>query len=404
MINLEDKIKELISFKKEDDYWDFKSEHNGNTADLVHDIICLANNPRYKGDRYLIFGVDNLGNIVGLERVKNRLKQADFVDLLSKSNFANGSYPNISLETLKICDKEVDVLCIADKPNERPYYLDKTKFCDKERVYAGAIYSRVRDRNTPKDSVASTADIEKMWRQRFGLDLTPLERMTQYLLDFEGWVAPLENTEWNHLERPSELLSEKGFMYYTKAPEFTIKKSPLYGDDDSGLGDKVDCGESWVRTALETNSRMYKLELMYHQTVLHTEAALTYDVCELFNNPKTYFELKKIDAVFYYYLKDDMLIFNILQFLHYTLLDYSSEINNRRRGGALPLVIFKDKNELEEFCRYLDANFDMSSIENIEFYQDNGYNWEDNLRDVLNIKLCLFVKKQLPKWRKDHAN
>lgn len=96
-------------------------------------------------------------------------------------------------------------------------------------------------------------------------------------------------------------------MYYRQAPEFIIRKSPLSGYDNSGLGDEVQGGESWVRKAFDPVSRMYKLELVYHQTVLHTEAVLTYDYTTLFNNPNTYSKLKNFEnALFYYYLEDDI--------------------------------------------------------------------------------------------------
>lgn len=41
-----EEILELISLKQEGSYWDFKKEwyEVGKQADLLHDIICMANN------------------------------------------------------------------------------------------------------------------------------------------------------------------------------------------------------------------------------------------------------------------------------------------------------------------------------------------------------------------------
>ena len=37
-------ITQLIGLKQEGEYWDFKREWHKNKSDLLHDIICLANN------------------------------------------------------------------------------------------------------------------------------------------------------------------------------------------------------------------------------------------------------------------------------------------------------------------------------------------------------------------------
>ena len=291
-MTLEKIIENLIATGKEGDYWDFKREKHKDKAEFIHDIICLANSPYYIGDRFLVFGIENNYTILGIEP-KEKQTQAKIIDALRNARFGGGVFPDIQLETIQLGSKNIEVIIIKDKPNERPYYLEK-EYCDYKLkdpqgkpagciVRAGTIYTRTRDSNTPINSVASTAVIEKLWKQKFGLDLTPLERMTQYLLDFDGWCQPLVNVEWNRCSTPSHLLGESGSMYYRQAPEFTIRKSPLYGYDESGLGDEVQGGASWVRKAFDPVSRMYKLELVYHQTVLHTEEALTYDCSELFN-------------------------------------------------------------------------------------------------------------------------
>ena len=48
----------LIRRRTEGSYWDFKIQHHENNANLIHDVLCLAN-ADHTGPRYLIFGVDN---------------------------------------------------------------------------------------------------------------------------------------------------------------------------------------------------------------------------------------------------------------------------------------------------------------------------------------------------------
>ncbi len=52
-------IKKLISLNQEGNYWDFKREwySQDKKADLLHDIICMANN-LVNRDAYIIIGVD----------------------------------------------------------------------------------------------------------------------------------------------------------------------------------------------------------------------------------------------------------------------------------------------------------------------------------------------------------
>ena len=408
--NLKKIVEDLISLGKEGDYWDFKEVWHHNNADFVRDIISLANTTHHNGQRYLVFGVSGDFKVVGVDSQKIK-KQADIISILRDCGFAGGVFPDVELVTVKIDQNDLNVIVINDKTEERPYYLEKLYECTdnqgpkKSTIYPGTIYSRIRDSNTPKNSVASSGDIEKMWRQRFGLDGTPLERMTQYLLDFEGWDIPIKDYKGKDFAdcSLSGLLDKNEIVHYKQHPEFTIRKSPLCRHDENGLGDKVDAGESWVRHALDPISYMYKLELMYHQTVLHTEEALTYDGAALFSNPRTRYKLKNVDgALFYYYMESDSLRFNILRFLHPYILDHTSEIVNPRRSGRLPLVIFKNEEELEQFCDYLDSQFELPSIKNIEFYQDKAYDLKNKPQDTLNIQLCLFVKEQLLKWRNNH--
>ena len=52
-------IENLISLKQEGSYWDFKREwySKDKKADLLHDIICMANNLSNR-DAFIIIGID----------------------------------------------------------------------------------------------------------------------------------------------------------------------------------------------------------------------------------------------------------------------------------------------------------------------------------------------------------
>ena len=44
MLSLREEILQLIALRQEGEYWDFKKEWYKRKPDLLHDIICMANN------------------------------------------------------------------------------------------------------------------------------------------------------------------------------------------------------------------------------------------------------------------------------------------------------------------------------------------------------------------------
>ena len=89
-MSLYEEISELIDLKTEGDYWDFKVQWHENKADLLHDIICMANNLANR-DAYLIIGVSDSKHEDGV-RIKgvpevNRKSQQNLIDFLKNIKF-----------------------------------------------------------------------------------------------------------------------------------------------------------------------------------------------------------------------------------------------------------------------------------------------------------------------------
>lgn len=84
---------------KEGDYWDFKHEWHDEINELIKDIICFANTV-HDEDCYLIFGVDDNRNNIGMS--KPRRKQADIIDTLSKFNLQEITYQKLLLTQLQL--------------------------------------------------------------------------------------------------------------------------------------------------------------------------------------------------------------------------------------------------------------------------------------------------------------
>ena len=109
-------ISALISRKAEGTYWDFKREHHKNKADLIHDILCLAN-AKHTGDRFLIFGVDDEDfSLYPINEDPERITQAELAGLFrdNADKFFQSRFPDFYLKEITVNETLLDVLIIED--------------------------------------------------------------------------------------------------------------------------------------------------------------------------------------------------------------------------------------------------------------------------------------------------
>ena len=123
---LQERILSLIETKREGDFWDFKLEHHENRADLLHDILCMANSLNDK-DCFIILGVeDQTGIICGVEKNSTRRSQQQLIDFLKSKEFCGDYRPIVELHTFIIENHDVDVITVLNTMNT-PYYLKKDR-------------------------------------------------------------------------------------------------------------------------------------------------------------------------------------------------------------------------------------------------------------------------------------
>ena len=194
--NLADKILELIDTKREGQYWDFKETHHENKAELLHDILCMSNS-LYKGNKYLIYGVCDPREDCVVKGVsdQNRRTQSDLIDFIRSKPFAGDIRPEVEMRTVIIQEKDLDVIIIFDS-RQKPYYLREDYRDKNKKVNANSIYTRNIDTNIPIDKSADIKFIELMWRERFGLDVQPSERMIALLQKPHEWDKNVGNREY----------------------------------------------------------------------------------------------------------------------------------------------------------------------------------------------------------------
>lgn len=203
-------VKRLIGLRHEGDRWDFKRQWHDNAAELVHDIICMANSPA-DGEKFIIIGVDeeNAYDLVDITKDEKRKNTSGLNSLLRNVKFVGGMRPFVRVESIMINGKLIDVIVIENSENT-PFVLSEDYSSgahgNRKTVKQGNIYTRIGDANTPFDKTADNDIAEKLWRRRFRLDKAPLERINHYLRDVTGWGSD-ENEET---------------FYYKYAPEYTI--------------------------------------------------------------------------------------------------------------------------------------------------------------------------------------
>jgi hypothetical protein len=266
--NLESEIRGLIQLGAEGDYWDFKQEWHVKKTDLLHDIICMANN-QVGRDGYIIIGVTDNYVVQGVPP-ENRKNQQGLIDFLRDKPFAGEVRPSVYVRTLKIDEKDVDVI-IVKSTSDVPYYLSKC-YKDDGLVDKDNIYTRIGDTNTPINESANIDKIEKLWRRRFGIDKTSLEKVKLLLSNPLGWLPV--GTDGIHSSNTNYQT-----WYNKDYPEFKIRYDKDISRFDEGRIDVVEQDMYWMnKLPMPThNAFVYELSVLYHSTVMYSTLAVFAD-------------------------------------------------------------------------------------------------------------------------------
>lgn len=379
MNELKFEIKQLIDLHQEGGYWDFKQKWYlpEKKGDLLHDIICLANNLE-SHDGYIIIGVEDKSfNLVGVDGDVNRKNTQNLMDFLREKKFAGDIRPILFVETVNIYGFNLDIIVIKNS-NYTPYYL-KERF---EKVNANNIYTRIQDTNTPIDKSADLDKVEYLWKKRFGLTQNPFERLSIYLSDYKNWV----NSPYGEMEK-----------YYKFYPEYTLK----YDFDN----DKNGC-EYYFFFQTDSNPKYLSMKFYYHQTLLEYCDGISLDGGRYITPcPSTdgisFTSKTPWDIMFKYFDEDSFEYkFNVFLYNH----EYSGDARIARRKFFESILIFKNCQEREEFKLYVISSWEKEKDrykekihipyipDRIEGYRKNAFK-----EDCENV---LILKKMLDDYRK----
>ena len=180
---------------KECDWLDYKQTWPNNKVDLLRDILSFVNTTHDK-DCFLIFGIkDKTFEIIGVGEDKNRKNTQQVLDFLSRKNLSTG-IPEVTVDTITIENKEVDILTIKDT-RQVPVFLEKEFSDDRKKCTAGQIFTRIGDTNTAIDTTANIFVVEKLMKKRLMLDSSIIDRYS-YLLE--------QVSEWTFMDSEQKLI------------------------------------------------------------------------------------------------------------------------------------------------------------------------------------------------------
>ena len=375
-------IASLVSLHQEGEYWDFKREwySQGQEGNLLHDIICMANNQANR-DAYIVIGIDEEQGYMprDVSEDPNRRDTQKMVTFLRDKKFAGDSRPVVSVQIVRLGGCVLDVIVIHNSVNT-PFYL-REHF---KQVRDNHIYTRVQDTNTPVDSAADIRHVEYLWKKRLGLAMPPLERIQLYLQRRDEWVdAPSED---NVVRK-----------YYKLAPEYMIEYTLDIDDGRDGY-------TYYLFAQTDTSPFWSRIRLCYHQTTLAEIGGVVLDGGRYFTaTPKTdgisFGNYGQLDIIYKYMIKGS---------LEYIVHQFYYEESNMEECWAHEkfkqcILIFENEQEQESFLDYVKENWNPDSSYEDDprlpyFPEIQGYNMDVFKRNyihslILNDMLEMFRRK-----------
>ncbi len=361
-------IRSLIDSKCEGPYWDFKSKHHDSKVDLLHDIICMANNLCDR-NAYLIFGVDDEFHIIGVENDTGRRDLKGFRDLLRDKSFAGGVRPEINLLNFVMEGHEIDVLVVMNSISV-PFYLTVDYKSGGKKVSKYSIYVRVNDTNTAIDSCADINHIEYIWRKRLGVDLPTKKRFERLLEDHENWVQ-----DWGN----------KDEAYHQLNPEYRIVSSP---DNMKGI-------EPISVFFPDMNMWFSKLKLYCHSTTIYETDLWMFDGFRVILPAANRHMVSFKPMIFF-----DFYDLSTFDGKLYSLIK-SCEGNRPRLDTHIPIFLEFDSNdEMLNFNKFLlenVADFDIESEKEKHKFSFDTYERE-NGSEIRN-PFIFWINEMYVKWK-----
>ena len=365
-MTIQQRVIKYINLQHEGDSWDFKREWHHDTADLLHDVICMSN-LLVEEEGLIIIGVDETSGYSVCDVVgdSHRRDTMEMVNFLRDKPFAGGARPMVHVEAVELGGKTIDVI-VVEKSLHVPFYLvqdfrgQENNHPSGRTVRANFIYTRVGDTNTPIDKSADPDKVVALWRKRFGLDLTPADKFCLFLQDYDNWESLDGCESW----------------FYAPSPEFRM----ISRRNESATAEEyyclvgINCKPSW-----------YDFELLYHQTVIARKRCVTIEGGIVFFAAPD-FEMHSKDPYFFYVSGSLGQLLN--EFLYRRYTDQSYRFEYGRLDTLVPT--FASEREKQDFFDWLkDQKFPAEPCNAIDWIK----------ADYPGVKQAMILNEMLEQFR-----
>jgi predicted HTH transcriptional regulator len=214
-MNINEKINNLLEEGYECNFLDFKLKQYPPklNPNFIKDIIAMANS-HYDGDKFIIIGVNDNGEIIGIEKNEVFVDSAIYQDIV-----LNYVEPDITIDYFKYSyeGKTLGILKIASS-NNKPYLIKK----EIDSLKLESCFIRKGSRN----SSANRNDFDKFYYEKENFDISILNPMLRAVNDNDG-LAYLQVSIRNHTSLPVTIMG--GTLYVLDNQNTIISKHPVYG-------------------------------------------------------------------------------------------------------------------------------------------------------------------------------
>ena len=252
---------EKLLRQPECEHLDFKREFTGLKGDFLHDVLSLLNSPT-PGESYLVFGVDDNGDVIGLN---SHLKSSELNEFLAKCP-VNIPF-SVQVQNLETKNgKKVSIVIIPQ--NTGSLFALRSERYNLKRNH---VYVRHGDTNTGTNDTADPFTIQKIialadnlgmpnsQTETTRIDGDVFERFHLAVRDYEGWKSV---DEFDHI-----LKEHVTTYFYRFDMRFSIKS----------FDHLQDFQEPWAQDALDPRATSVRLDLFYDKQKIGNRYAATTD-------------------------------------------------------------------------------------------------------------------------------
>lgn len=378
---LRETVLHLAGLKHEGNYWDFKREWHSDKTELLHGIICLANNLE-QGTSYLIVGIDEDRDYEAVDVAdnENRRNTQGLTDFITKVAWFGNLWPDLCAEAIDIDGATIDVIVIGSTSEHMPYMLSKPN--GKLRPYA--VYLRRNDTNTPINETATLSEMEALWRHHFGLDLAPIERLPKLLEQRSDWA-------------PRSQIGNTEVLYHRYEPKFTIDHSR---DRDS------DAYEYYMFRQTDTDPIWYTNRVLYKGEQIFDDYGVALDGGRYFTivpemRSMTWWGCNPLESnVVYGYFSKGTLEWSLHRFLYKG--DSGGE-QTAYKKFVKSILVYESEDERKDFEDFLQCN--RREFEERVARQNEPYIWIKSERQVnkdayaMQLKQISVLRDMLDEYR-----